>query len=492
MKNSLFSRIGVAALGLFLGQAALVNQTSAQTSLDAVKFKLAQPDLRETGNIGDTNFSTGFRLPGFKASSSLNEESMMRSADIKAGPIYLDLIAASSTLLLSDNQDLEGGSRNFVQHWLIGVQVAFLAKFTENLQFSLAGNLVYEPLEGRYRMPLDAFSLLDPAMPAAQLTHMSTIGGWEVAISDDLAGRYGTFKGSSQGIGVLLSNGSPDGPGYSFYSPEGLGSKFEKGVSYITNSVGIRAGRLLPAQTRVNFGTFHEDLFYIEGQSKGLPGGRNVFYATAESERENLRFKPFADYHLTQVNGSAQQLNAGLKGPITEQLGFMGSSGAAIKPDGATSLLWKLNLSHVAGAYTVQSLNYSRTLDDFNQALLQSLGYRLNQTLGPSLSAALNLSHSKSESLSGEFPDLKFYLAGLNLTQILSSKTSTQLGFFYTNGQSGGSEKVQTYMALWGLTHAFTDKLSTSLMYRHYRRYSKSEEDTYENSVFIYLSQQFN
>ena len=96
---------------------------------------------------------------------------------------------------------------------------------------------------------------------------------------------------------------------------------------------------------------------------------RDVATVLAASDGENLRFKPFASYTISNSNpgnGVDQTFLIGANGPVTDQLNFIGHIGLFSQARNL-SLLWRLGFLHIAGPNTRESLDFGRTTDTFNQ-----------------------------------------------------------------------------------------------------------------------------
>ena len=212
------------------------------------------------------------------------------------------------------------------------------------------------------------------------------------------------------------------------------------------------------------------------------------------SERENLRFKPFASYHALRTdteNGFSQTLRAGLAGPITDQLHFHGEVGYFFGDD-RNRFLWALRVDHQAGPYTDESIYYRRSVSDFNDEISEAYGYNIRQILGPKIVADAFISRSNIEALrSGGFSRTETR-TGVRLRIHAGPRTEMTLaGTGALVSADEGDYRLLTARA--EVSHNFTDTLRARLAYQYQQRDSDFRgDDYYENLIYFSLSRYFN
>jgi len=239
---------------------------------------------------------------------------------------------------------------------------------------------------------------------------------------EDRAGRY-VFRDSGQGVG--------SGTGGSTWQTPGLD------LMVVGNEVGASVGRLLPTETLFQFGFSHVDYFYPENPGGQLPGSRDRGYVTLVSQRETLRFKPFANYRFAKYGDQDnwdQSVNGGIAGPVTENLHFLGQAGYFMPgEEGGGHLFWHVRLRHNPNPLTYQELGYVRSTTEPDRELHETWYYRLRHTFRPDLFGDLWASRSVFESLgrssvrTGEEDRV-----GLHFTYNPSQRTTLAAGGAYT------------------------------------------------------------
>ena len=185
--------------------------------------------------------------------------------------------------------------------------------------------------------PLDVNFAVGP-IAHAQIAYDFLLAGWEMRVYDDFRVTTPQYEAGltidQQFQGASFTNvdtagryvyGDSTGRGTRGDNRFRNGSLTEQDLEY-HNLAGISGSKLLPTVTRAKFSFEHENIWY-SGKNRSAFNSRDTGRASLVSERENLRFKPFINYETTTDNlrrGWDHQLRAGVVGPVTENLDFLG------------------------------------------------------------------------------------------------------------------------------------------------------------------------
>lgn len=453
--------------------------------------------------------SAGLNL-GLPFSKGFNPE----EADLKLGPMLFKLGYLRSALLVSDNIRRSNTDRD-ADAIAIGVlSGTALLQLGEGFQLATTGALVYFPLENKLGFTTGFDDLLmlgaivDPAL-RAQASYDLTIGGWTVLLSDDFRvdrGRYYTSTrddfGSFDGIPLTES----DRAGHYVFTAPNLGPERdwddpENGSDFTvySNTIRATAETLFRADTRITLRASHQDLWY-DTDDEYLPSGYDRLYARAASQRENMRFKPFAAYGATRISydgenrGWDQTAEFGFSGPITDQLFLYASAGGFIRGDSSDlSALYQLRLDHIAGSFTRESLALARTVDEYSDTINQTIIYNLHQVLGPDLRGDLFVEYTDREPIDRDFAGSRIFRTGVRLSYLFSPKTDLRLAGIYNHAEiddDGGS--YDTWTGRLELRHRFASDLESRLLYQYQQRDADVDQDSYyENLVMLSVTKFF-
>ena len=434
-----------------------------------------------------------------------------QDADLKLGPVFFKLHAISGAVLWSDNINLRETERESGTIGIVTISGAIIAQFTEGVRLALSGSLVYLPLQNEagiagfgVHAPY-VFGLENQPVVRSEITWNTMIGGWNVVFADDFHIGFARFSNNVRDDAVLFQGGGFDGVDragrYSFRANDRTfrsesrdrESGGEADILYYSNIVSAQADRLVVGKTRLRFQAAHENLWYNQG-NRGLPGLRDQASVSLISERENLRFKPFLQYHVLRTelqNSFDQTVRAGFDGPITDQLQLNAETGYYFGNE-RDSLLWRVGLRHQAGPYTQQSLYFFRSLSGFHDEVHEGIGYNIRQVLGPKVVANAFVSRSSIDSLESDGFARTEYRTGLNFAIAAGPKTTINLTGTYTLLDSEGGQS-ETWTSLAQASHYITDTFLARLMYQYQRHGSDFRNDSYyENLIFFSLTTYFN
>jgi hypothetical protein len=279
--------------------------------------------------------------------------------------------------------------------------------------------------------------------------------------------------------------------------------RFEADALDYVNTAGVFANRMLPTDTLATLGYYHQNYWYSSA-SRNLRAGirnynyRDVFYAKVESQRENLRFKPYAYYQAEKQDiqlGWSQSVGAGVTGPITDQLFFQGEVGYVFgSPGHRDSETWGVALLHEAGPYTKQSITYRRYLTDPEDLVEQSLTYKLQQILGPYLTGYFYARYTTYEDLNTALSDSVEELLGAGLKYDVGKFGEFQvLGLHRTLRYDNPAKNDSTTITV-RMTYDFPlgETLDGSIFYQFETRDSQVATDSYyENLAGVRLTKRF-
>ena len=470
---------------------------------------LRDVDVEPTTRAGNTRARFDLDLPNARGSFPLLDRGFEpEEADLKLGPVYFKLRAISAAVLHSDNIRHSEEDRESDTIGILRLSGTVVAQLTEGFRFAMSGSFVYLPFEGK--AGISGFSLIAPyslglsAVPVArtQFVWDTKIGGWDVTFADEFRIGLGRFAESTRDDFELFEGGGFDESDragrYVFRSPRTRRGRegstrdvTDADFNYYSNTISATTQRLLPGSIRLRARAVHENLWYNQGR-RGLPSLREEVYVRLESERENLRFKPYLAYHIfrTDLRDWSQSVLLGVNGPITDQLQFHGAVGFFNNGEnGANRSLWELELRHLAGPYTRQSIIYRRGLSDFYDELRENWTYRLQQVLGPDLTAEGFVSQGSIEDLDGITEDRQEFRAGVRLAWQPGPKTRVRLSGIYSEIDGRDDRHTEVWTGRFELGYHFTDTLLARLVYQYQTRSSTSREDSYkENLVFLSIT----
>lgn len=472
-------------------------------------------------------FSSGASLPFIERGFSPND------ATIKLGRFYLDVGPLSGSILWSDNVNRNNANRESGIISVARLEFRSLIQWTEGLQFAVRGAFIWLPFQNE--AGLDGFGIFDPVnarfsaaggrIPLrAQFSYDFLLGKWDMQFIDDFQadftdgffGLRGEFADELVITDPLTFN-EQDRAG--FYRYGGVGQnqtsrragrttqldtnqQLDTRSLVIRNLIGLSATRVVPTNTRMRLYGSHEDLWYVSDD----PGNARTIDTAgvmAVNQRENMRFKPFADYRVSKIStrsGVNQQAQGGLFGPITDQVDFLGSAGWQ-KAWGSNqdNLIWQLNVIHEAGPFTTQTVTYSRQQSSgtgSNNDIIQALTYGLWQTLGPNMRGGIFARWLKFEDNDNRVLDTTQWVVGARLLYQYSPKTDlfaqvvrTQI---YEKDPAVGDSVFLVAQA--GVSHRYSESITGRILYRHDQR----QRDTLvagrsysENVVVFTIEKQF-
>lgn len=430
-----------------------------------------------------------------------------RHSVLKIGRFYLDIRSISAAVLYSDNvnlttTDARDGAIAIVRMGLIGI-----FQLTDNVRLSLAGTLIYLPFRNRIGIAGfgidDAFAdLADTPLARAQLTYNLEVGRWDVQAFDYFEARHrriGLETDFDFFNGVAFPEQDRAGRyvfGDGTVLPPARGGRFEgdgtinSSLIELRNIVGFSAGRVLPTVTHVELGANHTTYWY-HGNTGLVPNSRDAVYAIAQSERENLRFKPYASYRADRYNYDPNwnhEVRGGIAGPVTGNIDVLGEGGYFWSDNRLRSTtIWRGRIRHTIGPFTYHQFEYFRTVTEPVRDLEESYRYQIRQILGPYLFGEAYALRSTFEPLdrtdAGSLED-RF---GARLTSDLGLRTTARAGFAYSHIEirNPAADHADAWRMRFELRYRHTEDLQWLLTYQYQTVTSSRSRGTYEENLVI-------
>jgi hypothetical protein len=480
---------------------------------DNLRDLSVSPEVRASDSL---RLSTNIDLPDFRGSFPLLQRGFApEEADLKIGPIYFKLRHLSAAVLASDNIEHSEDDRESDVIGIVSVGGQILAQLSEGFQIAASGTFVYLPFEGE--AGFNGFGLRSPysfgvaASPTArtQVIWQPVVFGLPLTIADEFTVGMARFSNGAYD-GFSIYDGSnfdeQDRAGIYTFGARGAGEADFRSTTidedteilYYSNEISLSTYAYLPGQNLFRFRASHENLWYDGDEDRyELASVRDRVFASIESVRENLRFKPYIRYdyfHRDNPEINNHRAFVGVRGPITDLLYFRGEIGAVWRTEeDQQDLLWRLGLYHQPGPYTWQSLEYQRDLSDFQDELRQQVIYRINKTLGPELSASAYTSYGWIEDEIDSGFDRTEWRSGIRFTYLASPRTTFRLSGQHTYiDYEDGSEEYNSFRLRLECSHRFAGPFQARAIYQFEERDSdRRGRDYYENLAYLSISYLF-
>jgi hypothetical protein len=365
-------------------------------------------------------------------------------AELKLGRFYFDLRSVSGSLLYSDNINLSGTDRDEGLIGILRLRLAAMVQVTERLLLTLTGTMIYLPFENAFGIA--GFGIQDAlaefengTLARAQITYDWDLGEWHTEVFNDFRVRLGRF-GESYELFEGESFDEEDRAGrYVFRDgtqTSGRDSRLGDSFLEIRNVVGFSTDRLLPTETRLEFGANHAN-YWHEGERGGfLPHSRELGYISLNSERESMRFKPYAEYEAYRYSDQPfnHEVHVGAQGPITDNIEVLGevgyfNSGRANRD----TYIWRARIGHLMNPLTYHQLGYTRRVTQPDQDIEQSLHYLLRRTLSSKIYGELYAVQSRFDDLDGNRTGSDEWRVGTRVSFMsIAPRTTLRLSGTYT------------------------------------------------------------
>jgi hypothetical protein len=438
-----------------------------------------------------------------------------RNAEVKIGRFYLDARFLSASLLYSDNINLTSKNPKEGAIAIMRLGAVGIFQLTDNLYFSMAGTVIYLPFRGKIGIAGfgidDALADLEAApLARAQLAYNMEFAKWDVQVYDD-------FKISHRRIGADLDYDLFNGTGFdeedragryvfrdkTVLVPASGGARRNQDGTLSTslidvgNTLGFSAGRMLPTDTRMEFGANHSDHWY-HGDHGFLPSSRDAVYASLQSERESLRFQPYASYHANKYDtdqGWNHSVRTGLAGPLTDYIDILGETGYHWSDNYQRSgTLWRARVRHTLGPLTYHDFEYRRTVTEPIRDLEESYKYSIRQVLGPFLYGEAYAARSHFEPLDNRDVGSLEDRVGIRLVANAGLRTTVRASITYTHIQLGlpTHDRQESVRPQLDISYKLAKDIQILLTYRYqYVSSSRPLSNYDENVVFLTVTKYF-
>lgn len=294
---------------------------------------------------------------------------------------------------------------------------------------------------------------------------------------EDRAGRY-VFR---DGTALPPENGGLNG---------GRNGRISASLIELRNVIGVSAGRVLPTVTRIEMGANHSDYWY-NGNRGLVPNSRDSAYALAQSERENLRFRPFASYRTHRFNYDPDwnhEVRGGMSVPITDNVDASGEAGYHWSDNLARNVtIWRGRIRHTPGPLTFHQFEYFREVTEPVRDLEETYYYQFKRIIGPYLFGEAYASHSTFVPLDradlGSIEDR----IGVRFSSELGLRTTARAGFVHSNIRIGKPrpERVEAWRARFELSYRHSQDIQWLLTYQYQIVDSTRPTRSYEENLVI-------
>jgi outer membrane biosynthesis protein TonB len=331
-------------------------------------------------------------------------------AMLKVGPTYFDMLFVGMTVLHSDYQGDQNFAKGAEDGWLMGIEFGLrgIVQFTDQFYLSLAGTLVYIPLDNELGIRLGSGGA---PTAIADLNYQFEQGTWDYRF-------YNNFSASA-GYDVFadLEHGALDRAGrysFGFDDRRRRASGYYDGENaYFINALGFEASspvwedwRLWISGKRLDYWRTWDFEDHTNINSLRVRLGYNG---------SELRFAPYLEYNLDHYNDDdtlANRIYFGIRGRINENLSLRARAGYLWwdhDSDGGgieDGYLYSVALFHELSRYTSHSLSAGQDYynDDLtgDRTVASYVRYAMNHTFTRSLSAVSSIQYSKQD---GRFYD---------------------------------------------------------------------------------------
>ncbi len=464
-------------------------------------FRTLQSGIREPLRVGAGEGEAGVGL-GLRPTFSIplvEWRTRPEDADIKLGNFYLDFKSLYGTVIWSDNIWRDDRRKESDAVGIIGVGVVGMLQLGENFQLSLGGRFAYLPGEGKigYGDPLEVLSGTVVPLAMAQFVYDIPVGGTDIQIFDRFTIRSGGYRrGEAFDLFDADSYGIDRMGRYQLRTPTDPDTRMSRYDQFDSiwyqNRVGASVSRLFPTETRLTVGGYHQNNWYAGNINDLEDSDQDVIFVALKNERENMRFKPFADYRVISTSSHEdwdQVAYIGVQGPITKQIDFLGEFGYYDSGNAPlTTQLWTVGLRHKIGPFTWQELEWARRLTDPERYIRTGWFYRLHQVLTEDIDAEFVFDYSDYNDEDDNIRDNVEWETGVRLTYNMSPKLLTRVGGYYRQIEYDNPiyKDIDIYTARVELRINHTKTFYTRLFYQFERRRSQINYD--ENLIMITLT----
>ncbi len=460
--------------------------------------------LGEAGAKFHANF-----FQGLSVRTPLSRGLRPETSELKLGNFYVDVISLSGSALYSDNVDLDEVDRDDGAIAILRLRLGALLQLGDNFRIGVVGAFIYLPLKNVFGVA--GFGVDDPLAQfdysplfQAQIAYDMYVGQWEIELIDDFRVRHRRFGANLDFElfdGVTFDEQDQAGRfrtrSQGFSTGSGVRRRNDRlGTNLLEtrNLVGVYATRMLPTVTRVELGAFHENRWYANDRNDtlNLPNTYDYAFANLISERESLRFKPYARYRVDKYDYDENPdhwLRGGIHGPVTEYTHLLGEVGYFWSGDNnAESYTWRVRLEQNPTPLIYHALQYSRSVTEVDRDIEDQWLYRLRYKINDELHAELFGSLSHFEDLDKTDSGGDESRAGLRFTWNIGQRTHLQWGAVYSKIENDRptAADTETWTARASIQYRHTQSLDSRLTYQYQTHDSSRPLDSYYENLVLY------
>lgn len=486
VESSLVRDAGAAQEGFF--------RTFQNGIIRVPKLGYGQGSLQISAPLGP---ATGFSIFGFAGKPD--------DAELKLGNFYLDVFSLSGSVLWSDNINIVEVGKESEEIAAVRLRAALMYQINEVMRLTAAGTAVWLPFKGEvgFTDPLADYTFSLAPLFQTQFNYDIPFNKVDVQLIENFTVQSGGF-GTGRSFDLLdrQAGDLEDRAGrYAFRDTQAQGPtdrRFRSAPSY-QNILGVNVSSLLPTVTRLTFGYAHANIWQ-QRDSLGQQSSADTFIAELRSERENLRFKPFANYSARHQNnrfGYDAATRGGFSGPITPYLDLRSEMGYFLAGDeSGEGYVWQVSLSHRPRERLQHQLDYLRTVTYPDRALVTTVSYSVQLQASPDIILEAAVQEQNLEPLdnpNNSFGGKQFRTEGRFNYRIID-RITTRLGYAWTHsvGRGAGPLRFDLHTIRYELNMAHTPTFSSALFYQHEFRDSNRLLDSYvENVISLTLTRTF-
>lgn len=466
-------------------------------------FRTIQTGVRDPVRLGtgEGEAGLGLRVRPYFTLPLVEWRTRPEDADIKIGDFYLDFKSLSGTVLWSDNIWRDNRRKESDAIGIITLGVVGMLQLGENFQLSLGGRIGYLPFQGKigYGDPLEVLSGTFTPLAMARLVYDIPVGGTDIQLFDTFTVRSGGYRRGEAFDLFDTDTDEFDRAGRYIYrtplDPNTRMSRYDQFESlYYQNRVGATVSRLVPTETRLTAGGYHQNNWYAGDIAYLKDSRQDVIFVAAKNEHENMRFKPFADYRVVSTSRHKdwdQLAYIGLEGPVTKQIDFLGEFGYYDSGDSPViTHLWTVRVRHKLGPYTWHSLDWARQQTYPERYIRTGWFYQLHQILTKDINAEFVFDRSRYQGIDENAYNNVEYKTGVRFTYNMSSRMAARIGGYYRNIDYDNPiyQDIDIYTTRLELRINHTKTFYSRLFYQFESRRSQLDYD--ENLIMITLTKE--
>jgi hypothetical protein len=416
-------------------------------------------------------------------------------ATFKLGPLYLDLLALSASLLYTNYDGrLAPGIENSGFTGIISLTGRALLQITPSAYFSMVGTLYYLPFTNK--VGFDLGGGFGPGF-RARVASEHEYKGWNLLFYDQFTVQHVLYDVFDDvGVGEIDAVGR-----YRFgrldADPAGTNrNEFDSDRLVYTNVVGAVASTRWGEPWRLTLSASHRDLWFAGFEERT---DQDIFAARLAYQSDALRFTPYVEYRFTANDTfriQRHEITVGASAALSPNLFAHARLGYGWLDDTESDserhpyFLGEIGLTHILGPYTRHSLNFGSRFQDTdlgNSYYATYLRYTLNQLLSARVNMGLYMQAARLERVGGFGQDHDEFTIGSTLRVRLTPRTSFSFLAAYdaiTAGSDGpGDRELVTLRAL--ISQRLGPTLYASLIHQYRQQTSDRSFDDYTEHLLL-------